>query len=176
MMLMDKMGGQTPSTFQLFMVSVKLFFGISYLSMPNTFAHCGLAGGIILFTVVIFLNLITMMQLMTLAEHFHGVQSYSDLGLKILGPKGKLAIDLCIMVKQIGTCITYLFFVSTLLDFAVCQSADKCYGRDMYILILIAPVIVISCANSYKVLSYLSIPSIIIAISGMICIFAYSFS
>jgi hypothetical protein len=41
---------------------------------------------------------------------------------------------------------------------------------------LIIPVIIMSSANSYKFLSYLSIPSIIIAIIGMICVFFYSFS
>lgn len=53
--------GAAPSDFQLFMVTVKLFFGISYLSMPNTFSHCGLFGGMLLFTIVIGMNGITML-------------------------------------------------------------------------------------------------------------------
>lgn len=40
---------------------------------------------------------------------------------------------------------------------------------------LVVPVIIISSFNSYKFLSYLSIPSIFIAITGMLCIFYYSF-
>ena len=40
---------------------------------------------------------------------------------------------------------------------------------------LLVPVIIICSFNSYKFLSYLSIPSIFIAISGMFCIFYYSF-
>jgi len=51
----------TPSDLQLFFVTVKLFFGISYLSMPNTFAQCGLIGGILLFTIVISINGLTML-------------------------------------------------------------------------------------------------------------------
>lgn len=57
-----------PSDFQLFMVTVKLFFGISYLSMPNTFAHCGMFGGILLFSIVIGMNGITMLQLLKTSE------------------------------------------------------------------------------------------------------------
>lgn len=49
------------SEFQLFIVSVKLFFGISYLSLPNTFAQSGLVGGIVLFTTVIMVNAVTML-------------------------------------------------------------------------------------------------------------------
>lgn len=43
-------------------------------------------------------------------------------------------------------------------------------------LMLTIPVIIMSAANTYKFLSYLSIPSIMIAILGMFCIFFYSFS
>ncbi|TNV79332.1 hypothetical protein FGO68_gene802 [Halteria grandinella] len=158
------------------MVTVKLFFGISYLSMPNTFAHCGILGGPILFTIVIGMNGITMMQLIRTSERHHGVTSYSDLGQRVLGPNGKQLIDVCVLIKQIGACISYLYFVSTLLDFAVCQSTGTtCYGNRTYMIMLIIPVIIMSAGNSYKFLSLLSIPSIMIAILGMICIFFYAF-
>lgn len=62
------------------MVSVKLFFGISYLSLPNTFSQCGLLGGVLLFTVVILINGVTMLQILKVADYFHDVKSYSDLG------------------------------------------------------------------------------------------------
>lgn len=43
-------------------------------------------------------------------------------------------------------------------------------------LLLIIPVIIMSSIGSYKFLSYLSIPSVMIAITGMLCIFYYAFS
>jgi amino acid permease len=70
------------------MVTVKLFFGISYLSMPNVFSHCGILGGPLLFAIVIGMNGVTMLQLIRTSELYHGVKSYSDLGLRILGEKG----------------------------------------------------------------------------------------
>ncbi len=81
------------------MVTVKLFFGISYLSMPHTFSHTGILGGILLFSLVIGMNGITMLQLLRTSERYHHVQSYSDLGLRVLGPRGKTVIDWCILVK-----------------------------------------------------------------------------
>jgi hypothetical protein len=42
-------------------------------------------------------------------------------------------------------------------------------------LILVIPVILMSSIGSYKFLSYLSIPSVMIAITGMLCIFYYIF-
>ena len=167
-----------PSDLQLFMVTVKLFFGISYLSMPNTFAHCGLIGGIMLFSIVIVMNGITMMQLLKTAELYDKVLSYSDLGLRVLGPKGKTLTDVCILVKQMCACISYLFFVSSQLSFLVCQSSGltMCYENYIYVFLLLIPVFIMSAADTYTFLSYLSIPSILIAILGMICIFFYSFS
>ncbi len=81
------------------MISVKLFFGISYLSMPNTLAQCGIVGGIFLFVFVMGLNGITMMQLLWTSEKYTGVTNYSDLGEKIYGYKGRVFVNGCILVK-----------------------------------------------------------------------------
>ena len=88
-----------PSEFQLFMVTVKLFFGISYLTMPNTLARTGIIGGIVLFSSVIILNYITMIQLLTIASHHKGIKSYSELGARILSKRGKIIVDVCIWIK-----------------------------------------------------------------------------
>lgn len=78
---------------------------------------------------------------------------------------------MCILVKQIGTCVTYLYFVSTQLDFIICEHSGQCLGNRLYMLLLVIPVIMMSSIGSYKFLSYLSIPSVMIAITGMLCIF-----
>jgi amino acid permease len=122
------------------------------------------------------LNGITMMQLLWTTEKFRGVKNYSDLGEKIYGYKGRVFVNGCILVKQLCACISYLYFVSTQLDFVFCQAFDICYGNKMFIIILVIPVFLMSMANSYNFLSYLSIPSIIIAIIGMLCTFFYSFN
>jgi len=164
------------SEFQLFIVSVKLFFGISYLSLPNTFAQCGLVGGIVLFTTVIMVNAVTMLQILRVSETLKDVRSYSEVGERVLGRRGRQIVDVCILVKQIGTCVTYLYFVATQLDFIICEYLNRCIGNRIYTLALIVPVIVMSSlGTSYRFLSYLSIPSVFIAITGMVCIFYYAF-
>ena len=95
------------------MVTVKLFFGISYLTMPNTFALTGIIGGIGLFSSVILLNLITMMMLLTMADGLKHIKSYSDLGARLFGKKGKLVVDICIWIKQLAACVSYPYFVAT---------------------------------------------------------------
>jgi amino acid permease len=75
---------------------------------------------VLLFSTVIIINAVTMMQLLKAAEHYGNVTSYSDLGERVFGGRGKQVVDVCILVKQIGTCVTYLYFVSTQLDFIIC--------------------------------------------------------
>ena len=85
-------------------------------------------------------------------------------------------MDICILGKQLGVCISYLYFVSTQLDFIVCHQTGHCAGNRLYMLLLVIPVILMSNIDSYKFLGSLSIPSVMIAITGMLCIFYYSFS
>jgi amino acid permease len=80
------------------MVSIKLFFGLSYLSMPNTFRLGGVIGGTILLTFVVTINLVTMLQCLAVAKHHPGVRSYSELGFRVLGSRGKLCVDICTVI------------------------------------------------------------------------------
>ena len=63
-----------------------------------------------------------------------------------------------------------------MVEHAICQTTGTCLGNRTYILILTIPIILLSTADSYRILSYLSIPSILIAITGMLCTFFFSFS
>lgn len=117
--------------------------------MPNTFAQCGLIGGIILFTTVITINGVTMLQILKVANSHREVKSYSDLGERVFGQRGRVLVDICILVKQLGVCVSYLYFVSTQLDFIACQYTGRCLGNKIFMLILIVPVIMMSQVGSY---------------------------
>ena len=86
------------SDFQSLMVTIKLFFGLSYLSMPNTFRLTGIVGGVILMFTVALINLITMQQVLKVATKHPGVKSYSELGMRVLGKRGKYCVDLCTII------------------------------------------------------------------------------
>jgi amino acid permease len=165
----------TPSDLELFAVSVKLFIGMSYLSMPNTLAQCGIIGGNLLFAFVTGINGITMWQTLKLGQAFPGVRSFSDLGERIYGLTGRIIVDLSILVNQVCTCISYLYFVASQLDFIACQLAAVCLGNQFNMLLLMFPVILMSMAGSYKFLGALSVPSLVIALVGMMVMLVNSF-
>ena len=89
------------------MISMKIFFGLSYLSIPNIFKLAGIIGGSIGLTFVVIINYITMLQCLMVASKFPDVKSYSDLGFRVLGFKGKIFVDITICITQVTSCVAY---------------------------------------------------------------------
>ena len=86
------------SDFQSFMNSCKLAYGNAYLSIPNVFSKTGWLGGLILFSIVGILNIYTMMQNLVVAERHPRLHSYSEIGGKVFGKWGKIAVDVPIWI------------------------------------------------------------------------------
>ena len=87
------------SNFQSWMNSAKLCFGNAYLSIPNVFSKTGWLGGIALFVVIGILNIYTMVIQIKIAERHPKLHSYSEIGCKIFGKRGKLAVDIPIWIS-----------------------------------------------------------------------------
>ena len=102
------------------MNSAKLAYGNAYLSIPNVFSYTGWLGGLILFSFVGALNIYTMLQNLWVADQHPGVHSYSEIGLKVFGRKGKFCVDTSIWIMQLSTCIGYLYFIAEQIDPIVC--------------------------------------------------------
>ncbi|CDW86143.1 UNKNOWN [Stylonychia lemnae] len=164
------------SDFQCFTVSMKLFFGLSYLSIPNTFKLAGVIGGVIMLSFVTIINFLTMNQCLSVAKQFPGVKSYSELGFRVFGKRGKFLVDVTVCTTQLACCIAHQFFSAKSLDFILCTYSDQvhCYGDKLYMLLITIPVIIFSFLGSYRELAYLSIPALFITISGLITLYIYS--
>jgi amino acid permease len=100
------------SNFQSFVNTCKLVFGNAYLSIPNVFSLTGWVGGIVLFSVVGSLNIYTMIQNLDLHDRYPATHSYSEIGLKVLGSKGKIVVDISIWLMQLSVCCSYLYFIA----------------------------------------------------------------
>mmetsp|Transcript_73290 Transcript_73290/g.101678 ORF Transcript_73290/g.101678 Transcript_73290/m.101678 type:complete len:93 (+) Transcript_73290:220-498(+) len=90
----------------------KLCFGNAYLSIPNVFSITGIIGGIFLFAIVGSLNIYTMQQNLDVADKHPRISSYSQLGQKLYGKWGKLAVDISIWIMQLSVCISYIYFIA----------------------------------------------------------------
>lgn len=94
------------------MNSAKLCYGNAYLSIPNVFSKTGWLAGIFLFSIVGVLNVYTMMQNLLVAERYPRLHSYSEIGGKVFGKWGKIAVDVPIWIMQLSTCCSYLYFIA----------------------------------------------------------------
>ena len=161
------------NNFQSFINMIKLYIGNAYMSIPNTFSYTGFIGGIVLFSVVGAINCYTMLQILYISDRHHGVPSYSELGNRIYGQKGKLLIAVSIWIMQLSCCISYLYFIGAQVQQIVSHYTEFDVGRNFYILLLTLPALPICWIETYTSLSYLSVSAIAAAIAAMICIFYY---
>jgi len=89
----------------------KLFLGISILATPNAFSHAGLAAGIVGIFCVSGLCIYTIhLQATCRNEIGNHIKSYSELGYAVYGKPGKTAVDIYLLVAQMGIGIAYLIF------------------------------------------------------------------
>ncbi|CDW90188.1 UNKNOWN [Stylonychia lemnae] len=164
------------SDFQCYIISMKSFLGLSYLSIPTTFKLAGIVGGPIMLTVVTLINFLTMNQCLEVSAQFPGVKSYSELGFKVLGKYGKNFIDFTVCITQLACCVAHQFFTANSLNFIICTYSNQvhCYGDKLFMILITIPVIIFSFIGSYRELANLSIPALFITFSALITLHVLS--
>lgn len=79
---------------------MKVFLGIGILATPATFNHIGLVGGILGLSIIGIMNGYTMkLQIASKLKLNKPIYSYSDLGEFALGVKGRVIVDICMVVS-----------------------------------------------------------------------------
>jgi len=76
------------------------------------FSLTGWLGGIFLMTTVGVLNTYTMILNLQVHDKHLETHSYSEIGAKVLGPRGKWVVDISIWIMQMSVCCGYLFFIA----------------------------------------------------------------
>jgi amino acid permease len=83
-------------------------------------------------------------------------KSYSELGLRIWGPRGKIIVDIAMFIAQFSCCVGYLYFIAGLLQEILLAKVGFDRERWFYIYLLLIPSIPISMIKTYTYLSYVS--------------------
>jgi amino acid permease len=65
-----------------------------------------------LFCMVGGLNIYTMILNLKVAERHPKTHSYSEIGNRILGIRGKIMVDISIWIMQLSMCCSYLYFIA----------------------------------------------------------------
>lgn len=93
------------------------FVGAGLLGMPYAFSRSGWLLGSVTLSAVSFANIYSMLLLVKtrkkLEEKGHtNIRGYGDLGRVVLGPRGEMFVNLCLVISQVGFATAYIIFIA----------------------------------------------------------------
>jgi len=97
--------GAIATAFSIF----KGFVGTGILYMPLNFVNGGYVFSPVALVLSVLLTLYCSKLLLETREKVGG--SFSEIGLKTLGPKGKILVDIMLATSQIGFVTAYIYFI-----------------------------------------------------------------
>ena len=107
----DGKANQVESTVNM----VNGILGAGLLGMPFTFKSCGLVLGLLLLSLCLYTSRISLLMLAQLG-HSTGLRSYEELAQLAFGRTGNYAVNVCVVLLNIGNIIAYMnIFVDTVL-------------------------------------------------------------
>lgn len=105
---------KTASTPRAAMLFIKSMIGTFVLYLPYLFSLCGVATGSIVIAIVAVISTWNMM----LLANCHDIQgplgasSYGEIGAIVYGHAGRIAVDVSILLAQLGCCITQILYLT----------------------------------------------------------------
>jgi len=127
----------------------------------------GWAGGLFLFGSVGALNIYTMILNLDVATRHPQTHSYSEIGKRVLGMKGKITVDIAIWIMQMSMCCSYLYFIADQANYVICHYTGYCGQQKLYIVLLTIPALPISFIETYTFLSYFVMFGMTVAMAGL---------
>lgn len=93
------------------------FVGAGLLGLPYAFSRSGwLLGTLCLFMVsagnVYAMLLLVKCRKLLESQGYQGIKGYGDLGREVMGPRGEVLVNVCLVVSQAGFATAYLIFIA----------------------------------------------------------------
>ena len=105
-------GGKITNT-QTFFHVLKSYIGSGVLGLPYAFSQGGMFAGMTGMAIVSVLSTLCVFLLLDCKRRLCGrVRSFGDVGYGALGRSGHVAVELTVVLSQLGFCCAYLIFVS----------------------------------------------------------------
>jgi proton-coupled amino acid transporter len=124
----------TASNAQVAVNIIISFVGAGLLGIPDAFRSSGWALGSVALCTVSALNVYAMLLLVQVQqkltkEGYTGCSSYGQVGRCILGSRGEILVNICLVISQAGFATAYIIFIAANLDsIAHIPRAVVCFG------------------------------------------------
>ncbi|KAE8909392.1 hypothetical protein PF005_g24867 [Phytophthora fragariae] len=150
--------------------------GPGAMSLPNGFSKTGVYAGPALFVVVALVSVYNM-ELLLRCKHRvspRAPMSFGDVGREILGPKGKLLIDVFLVGTQLGICCVYFTFVATNIHVVLPESLQDAVNERQLIFAIFPVLLMLSWVRTLRRITPLSGLANFAVLSGIAIVFYYS--
>ena len=139
----------------------KTFLGTGVLALPYAYKTAGLGLSLIVVLLVAILTSYCFFLLLATAEDKAGANKVSlqKLAQEVLGDRGKYAVQISMMIMQLGCCVGILIFTRSFLNHVLCsfEISNLCNNTSFNLFISLAVTIPLSMINN---MHYFYIPSL----------------
>ncbi|POM65773.1 Amino Acid/Auxin Permease (AAAP) Family [Phytophthora palmivora] len=149
--------------------------GPGAMSLPSGFSKTGIYAGPVLFVVVALVSVYNM-DLLLRCKHLvspKAPMSFGDVGREILGPHGKLLIDVFLVGTQLGICCVYFTFVATNIHVVLPEGLQDVNERQL-IFAIFPILLMLSWVRTLRRITPFSGLANFAVLSGIAIVFYYS--
>ncbi|KAG6961104.1 hypothetical protein JG688_00009276 [Phytophthora aleatoria] len=150
--------------------------GPGAMSLPNGFSKTGIYAGPVLFVIVALVSVYNMDLLLRCKQLVSpkAPMSFGDVGREILGPKGKLLIDVFLVGTQLGICCVYFTFVATNIHVVLPESLQEAINERQLIFAIFPILLMLSWVRTLHRITPFSGLANFAVLSGITIVFYYS--
>ncbi|GAB9467670.1 hypothetical protein Gpo141_00005007 [Globisporangium polare] len=150
--------------------------GPGAMSLPNGFSQTGIYAAPVMFVIVALVSVYNMDLLLYCKRAVAPTtrMSFGDVGREILGPKGKLLIDVFLVGTQLGICCVYFTFVATNIHVVLPEKLQSVIHERQLILAIFPILLLLSWVRTLKRITPFSSLANVAVVSGIAIVFYYS--
>ncbi|KAG7379200.1 hypothetical protein PHYPSEUDO_008897 [Phytophthora pseudosyringae] len=150
--------------------------GPGAMSLPSGFSKTGIYAGPALFVLVALASVYNMDLLLHCKQLVSpkAPMSFGDVGREILGPKGKLLIDVFLVGTQLGICCVYFTFVATNIHVVLPESLQDAVNERQLIFAIFPILLMLSWVRTLRRITPFSGLANFAVLSGIAIVFYYS--
>ncbi|CEG44818.1 amino acid auxin permease family [Plasmopara halstedii] len=150
--------------------------GPGAMSLPSGFSKTGIYAGPVLFILVALVSVYNMDLLLRCKQILSpkAPMSFGEVGRKLLGPKGKMLIDVFLVGTQLGICCVYFTFVATNINVVLPERIQNVVNERQLVFAIFPALLLLSWVRTLRRITPFSSLANFAVLVGITIVFYYS--